>query len=288
MLDKASENNQTDNITPGGVGPTRDASNYRLVPQAALEWRYPLINHYGNDSMTIEPVVLAVAQAYGNNPATISNEDSRLLELTDTNLFSLDRMPGLDIIDSGPRVAYGARGQYRFDRGTSIDGLLGQNYNPNSRTPFPNSTVANEDFSDYIGRLAFTYSPVTFAYRFALDRENMSANRNEVSFAFAKPWLSFLTSYRSIRNNRYVSDSKEGDIAMTLPIDDNWSIYGSARRNLTLDQFVSTGSGIVFKNECFNIGLDLVRIYTRDRDVEPTTQYMLHVAFKNLGEFGGN
>ena len=286
-LDVRQDVYQTDNISPGGTSPAEDASNYRIVPRAALEWRYPLMQHFGTDSMTIEPIMLAVVQPRGGNPTTISNEDSRLLELTDTNLFSLDRMPGLDLIDTGPRIAYGARAEYMFSGGTSMDALLGQDYNPNSTTPFPNSTAVQQDFSDYIGRVAFTYNPFTVAYRFALDRNGLGLNRNEATVSFAKPWASFSTSYRSIRNNSYLKDSQEGDAAVTVPIGPNWSVYGSARRNFTLDQFVSTGSGIVFKNECFNIGLDILRIYTRDRDVEPSSQFMLHVALKNLGEFGG-
>ncbi len=264
-----------------------DENTLRVLPQAALEWRYPLMNTLGDDTMTIEPIVLAVMQSNGGNPSAISNEDSRLLELTDTNLFSLSRTPGLDAVDGGTRVAYGVRGQYLFQRGTTLDAMLGQNYNPSSKTPFPNSTTAGEDFSDYIGRFAVNYAPVTLAYRFALDNNIRGFNRNELSLFFAKPWLAFMTSYRSLTNNQFVNNSEEGDASVTLPINESWSFYGSARRNFTTNSFVSTGSGVVFKNECFNIGLDAVRLYTRDRDVEPTTQFMLRVAFKNLGEFGG-
>jgi LPS-assembly protein len=279
---------QSDNVPINGGLNTVSETTYRALPQAAVEWRYPLINHLENDTLTLEPLALAVVQADGGNSVDISNEDSRLLELTDTNLFSITRMPGLDAVDSGMRLAYGARGQYLFQQGTSIDALLGQNYNPNGKTPFPNSTTPGEDFSDYIGRVAFNVSPVTFAYRFAVDKGRLSLNRNEVSLLFAKPWLTFMTSYRSLNNNRYVANSEEVDANVTLPLSDNWSIYGGARRNLSLDQFVSASSGIVFKNECFNIGFDAVRLYTRDRDVEPTTQFLLRVAFRNLGEFGGN
>lgn len=274
---------QTENLPIGGG---LDADTYRILPQAALEWRYPLMNRFGADTMTIEPLVLAVLQSNGGNPMEIANEDSTLLELTDTNLFSINRMPGLDAVDSGSRVAYGARAQYLFHEGTTLDALLGQNYNPSSNTPFPNSTTPGEDFSDYIGRFAFSLQPITMAYRFALDKDTVSFNRNEISFLFAKPWLSFMTTYRSLGNNQFLTSSEEGEANATLPLTDNWSIYGGARRNFTIDQFVSTSSGIVFKNECFNIGLEVVRQFTRDRDVEPNTQFMLHVAFRNLGEFG--
>ena len=276
----------SDNV-PTSSGGSFDGTNNRTLPQAALEWRYPLINSFDDGSWVLEPVVLGVAQPNGSNPEKISNEDSKLLELSDTNLFSLNRMPGLDLVDSGSRVAYGMRTQYYANNGASFDGLLGQNYSFNSDTPFPNSTREGEQFSDYIGRVAVSYSPYTVAYRFALDNKNISFNRNEASFNFTKPWLAFYTSYRSITNNNYLPDSQEGQLSATLPLSDEWSVYGSGRRDLELNQMVTTNGGLMYKNECFNLIFDALRVYARDRDIEPTTEFTFRVGFKNLGEFGG-
>lgn len=260
----------------------------RFIPQASVEWRYPLIRNIGEDALTIEPIALAVAQPTGKNPQEISNEDNRLIELTDTNLFSLDRMPGLDTVDSGSRFAYGLRSQYLFAQGTAIDALLGQNYNVDDETPFPNSITPGENASDYIGRVAFNYQPVTFGYRFALDRENLASNRNEITFGYAEPWLRFDAVYRSLENNRYLRDSEEAilNAAMPIPYSDEWSVYGGLRRDLTLDQMVATNLGLVYQNECFSLYLQSLRTFTRDRDIEPATQFTLRVGFKNLGEFG--
>ena len=266
---------------------TTDSTTARTLPQAALEWDYPLINTFNRGSWLVEPVVLAVAQANGGNPDTISNEDSRLLELTDTNLFSLDRMPGLDLYDSGSRLAYGMRTHYYDTSGVGFEGLLGQNYDFGSDTPYPNSTKPGEQFSDYIGRASINYQPVSFTYRFAVDKETATFNRNEIVFDFARPWLTFETSYASIKNNTYLPDSREGIVSATLPLSDEWSIYGSARRDLELGQMVTADGGIIYKNECFNIMFDTLRVYTQDRDIQPTTEFTFRVAFKNLGEFGG-
>lgn len=274
---------RTQNIAINSI--TQDVNTYRVLPQAALEWRYPLIQGFGKDSWTIEPIVLGVLQSNGGNPATISNEDSKLLELSDTNLFSLDRMPGLDLIDSGPRAAYGVRSQYLFSTGTSIEGMLGQNYNA-ADTPFPNSTRPDEAFSDYIGRIDYTVQPISLSYRFALDNEQLTANRQQVAVQYSMPWLFVRTIYNAIDNNNFIADSKEGRVDFSVPLTDNWSIRGGAQRNFMIDQFVSTNGGIVYMNECFNISLDIQRNYTRDRDVEPTTMFMLRLALKNLGEYG--
>jgi LPS-assembly protein len=264
-----------------------DNTTARTLPLAALEWRYPLINSGEDGTWLVEPIALGVLQTNGGNTDAISNEDSNLLELSDTNLFSLDRMPGLDLVDSGSRVAYGVRSQYYANSGITFDGLLGQNYNFNSDTPFPNSTRVGQQFSDYIGRVAAIYDPYTLSYRFALDAQDATLNRNEIGLGFSSPSLALSGAYRSIKNNSYLKDSQEGSINATLPFSDAWSIYGSASRDLELDQMVSANGGIIYKNECFTIMLDGLRTYARDRDITPTTAFTFRVGFKNLGEFGG-
>jgi LPS-assembly protein len=263
-------------------------STMRTLPQAAVEWRYPLMQQFGKETMTIEPLILAIAQTSGGNPSSIANEDNRLLELTDTNLFSLNRMPGLDTVDSGSRLAYGLRSQYLFSQYAALDALFGQNYNVESTTPFPNSIRNGENFSDYIGRIGLTNAPYTLAYRFSLNNTDMKPNRNEflASYADIKGYA-IAASYNALDKNRFVSDSEEALISGTLPFSDEWSIYGTTQRDLQRDIPVFSRGGIIYKNECFNIVVDALRTYTRDRDIEANTQFTLRVGFKNLGEFGG-
>ena len=267
---------------------TFDGSEGRIIPQAALEWRYPLINGFGQgDSMTIEPIVLAVAQPGGNNPAEIfnANEDNTLIELNDTNLFSLNRMPGLDTVDSGSRVAYGFRSQYLFSGGQAIDALLGQNFNADDDTPFPNTTRPGANVSDLIGRVALDYAPVTVAYRFALDREEFTPNRTEFLLGFSRPWLSINGVYSSVENNRFLVDSEEAAVNAVMPVWGGWSVYGGGRRDLDINQMIASSAGLIYRNECFTMAVQGLRTFTRDRDVEPASELTVRIGFKNLGEF---
>ena len=276
-----------DNVPIPG-DPNFQGTEGRFIPQAALEWRYPLIQGFASgDSMTIEPIVLAVAQPDGNNPDEIffANEDNRLIELTDTNLFALNRMPGLDTVDSGSRMAYGFRSQYLFAEGQSIDAMLGQNFNADDDTPFPNSTRAGKNISDVIGRLAFTYDPVTMSYRFAYDRSTFEPNRTELGLSFSKPWLALNGIYSNIKNNRYLTDSEEVTLNGSMPIWGGLSVYAGGRRDLDVNQMVAASSGLIYRNECFTLAIQGLRTYTRDRDIEPASEVTVRFGFKNLGEF---
>lgn len=277
------------NTDPGGTTPAtrEDTTTTRVLPQAALEWRLPLINHIAGGAWIVEPIVLGVFQPNGGNPGKISNEDTRLIELTDTNLFSLNRMPGLDLVDSGSRLAYGVRTHYYDTTGIAYDAMLGQNYAFNGDSPFPNSTKKGQQFSDYIGRVGATYDPLSLTYRFAADQKTLGFNRHEVQLGFAEPWLSMGAGYRAIQNNSYIKDSKEATLQATLPFTDQWSIYGNGMRDVDRDAWVATGAGLIYHNECFNLVFDTLRSYSRDRDIEPATTFTFRVGFKNLGEFGG-
>lgn len=265
-----------------------DGTKTRTLPQAAVEWRYPLIRRVNDASLVIEPIALAVAQPSGGNPIEIPNEDNNLIELTDTNLFNLNRMPGLDTFDSGSRLAYGLRSQYLFADGESIEMLLGQNYNVDDDTPFPNSTTQGENFSDYIGRLAFAIDPFTISYRFALNSDSFAPNRTELSGDFQQSWLRLTATYLSLDDNRYIGDSEEIYGTASANIYGGWSIFGGARRDVILDQMIASNAGLLYRNECFNIAFEMLKTFTRDRDIEPATTFTVRVGFKNLGEFGDN
>ena len=266
---------------------TFNGTQLRTIPQAALQWRYPQIRASNGDSVIIEPIALGVAQPTGSNPVKIDNEDSRALELSDTNLFDIDRVPGYDVVDSGSRLAYGMRTEYLLQGGESIEGLLGQNYSFAANSPFPNSATPNRDVSDVIGRAALNLAPISLAYRFALDADNFSPNRSQLSAGFNKPWLMLGASYNSVRKSQFVAQSEQLDLSAKLPLTHDWSLYGSASRDLQLDRMVAVGSGLIYHNECFDFTLDGVRNYTQDRDVGSNSSFNARIAFKNLGVFGG-
>jgi LPS-assembly protein len=267
-------------------GSTFDGEKTRAIPQAALSWRYPLMTQLtGGSTVTIEPTAVAVAQSNGGNPEEIPNLDNRVVELTDTNIFSTHRMPGYDSIDSGNRAAYGMRSQLLFARGQSIDAMLGQSYNT-SETPFPNSRKLGEQLSDYIGRVGLNYQPFTLSYRFALDKNNLNASRNEIWTTYGSPALQLSVAYLSIQNSPYVSDSEEVLSSGKIQLLDEWSLYGNARRDVLNNAMVSATGGVIYENECFSVLTQMQRIYTRDRDIAPASEFSLRLGFKNFGEFG--
>lgn len=270
------------NDQPLSNGKNFDGEKTRVIPQAALKWRYPLMKSVGNSSLTVEPTVLAVAKPNGNNPQEIPNEDNRIIEYTDVNLFNIDPMPGLDSVDNGSRVAYGMRSQLLFPAQQNVEFLFGQQYRAESDSPYPYTNQPDENFSDYVTRVAVNYQPVSVSYQARLDQQSLSARSQTISSAFNLDPLNLQVHYLTLDQDNFLEDREEILTSMALAISDEWSINGSARRDLLENQMLFASTGVLYQNECIGLLTSFKRQFTRDRDVEPDTSVTVRVSFKNL------
>ncbi len=79
----------------------------RAEPTLTLDWRMPFIRSSGNFTQIIEPIVLGVIAPYDGTSKDVPNEDSQSFEFDASNLFDDSRFNGLDLMESGPRLAVG-------------------------------------------------------------------------------------------------------------------------------------------------------------------------------------
>ena len=165
-------------------GTWQSASAERVVPQLAVEWRYPLLARIGTVRPLIEPIVQGVISPNGGNPEEIPNEDSQDLEFDHTNLFSTNRFTGLDLVEGGRRVNYGVRlGLYDRDGGRAT-ALFGQSARAKEDTLFNPGSGLDHKLSDYVGHIFVEPSPLfDLSLRFRLDRSDFTARRSEIDLA---------------------------------------------------------------------------------------------------------
>ena len=100
---------------------TQDGFAYRLMPRMKADWRLPLVRNTDTSTQLIEPIAGFIITRNGGNTTDIPDEDSKVFESDDSNLFSMDRLPGLDRVESGQRGIYGIK-----------FGLFGQNFGRNT------------------------------------------------------------------------------------------------------------------------------------------------------------
>ena len=150
-------------------------------PMLALDWRWPFVtdSRSGKSSYVLEPVAQLIAQPYGGNPVGLPIEDADAFEFDDNNLFSVNQLPGYDLVESGPRANVGFIADALF-KGGEIQGLVGQTYRLKPDPIFANFAGENGTASDVIGRVSLKFPHLDFTDRLDLDRGNGTLRRHEI------------------------------------------------------------------------------------------------------------
>ncbi|HEX3498726.1 MAG TPA: LPS assembly protein LptD [Stellaceae bacterium] len=263
----------------------------RVFPQAALQWRYPLVRRGANFSQTIEPIVMAVVSPRGGNPSTIPNEDSLAFDFSDNDLFVPNRFAGLDRVDGGDRVDYGLRAAIYGDAGGSSRMLIGQSYRLQNNGGFlPGSGLENKS-SDVVGRISVSPSSYfDLIYRYRLDKDNLRPRRHEASFYGGPEQLRLSLNYMKLPSDPIGGDPSPREqitVGVTAGLTRNWTVSVATTRNLTSTLGVSTiSSGLIatYRDECLAFITSLTQSGTTDRDIKPGTSLLFSLVFKNLGE----
>ena len=270
--------------------PTNSISGFkgRALPKIALDWRYPLVRKQRNISQIVEPVVAVIAAPVGGNSDEIPNEDSQRFEFDDTNLFSTNRFSGLDRWEGGPRVNYGLRlGAYGIGGGYS-SALIGQSLRWRGDSTFANKTGLEDRRSDYVGRLNITPGRYfDYVHRFRLDRDRFSIRRNEIDLALGPKAVRFNVGYVALSRDLTTDElnsREEGRLSSRVQITNFWSANASTRRDLAGEgDTLSWEVGLDYIDECIELGVKLDRNFTQDRDVQPSTNFVLRIKLKHLG-----
>ena len=271
----------------------------RFIATAAADASWPFIGQAFGGTQIITPRVQLVATPAVSNFA-IPNEDSRAVELEDTNLFSLNRFPGYDRYEGGYRVVYGL--EYSLlTPSLSVQTNIGQSYRlSDEATIFPDGTGLSQQLSDIVGRTDVRYKNfVRLTHRYRLDKDSLKIRRNELDATVGSTKTYAEIGY--LRLNRDIAPSVEdlrdreelragGRVAFAR----YWSVFGSAIVDLTngdedpladRDGFqpIRHRLGLAYDDDCLSIGLTWRRDYEAIGDARRGNSFLFRLAFRNLG-----
>jgi LPS-assembly protein len=278
------------NDVEGASTTALDGMTGRVVPSAALTWSFPLERTHPSFHEVVEPIVMGVLTPRGQNRERIPNEDSVDFEFDETNLFQVDRFPGHDRVEGGPRINYGL--QYAAYGGTlgRFTATVGQTWHAYPDGAFSPASGLDEQMSDYIGRI--TVRPgenLDIVYRFRLDKDNLKAQRNTVSASIGPPLLRLSGNYLSLAgaplDDGGVRPAETLEASLTSAFSRYWTVEARTRYDLIEDSDpLEIGGGLTYEDECIAVAFSGSHEYTRDRDYEGGFRVALRVVLKTLGE----
>jgi LPS-assembly protein len=279
--------NDGTNLSPDGGG--EDVSG-RLFPQLAVQWRYPWVRATETTSQVIEPIAQLVLSPSGMNQDDIPNEDSVDFEFDDTNLLSLNRFPGLDRVDEGPRVDYGLKWSLIGAGGGYTSAFIGQSLRQDTGDVFAESSGLSDHFSDVVGRVFIQpLDDFNLSYRFRYDNSNLETRVNELGLRAGPRALNARIGYTfvssEVSSDEFDEDREELHLRVTSQLNKNWSTFVSNRRDMEANENLSLKFGLTYQDDCFLIETIAARTEFRDRELEPEDSIFVRLVFKFLGDF---
>ncbi len=265
----------------------RDGTAARGIALAAATWRWPLAATSGAIYQRVEPILQFVASpALAPRPA-IPNEDSRSFALDVGNLFAIDRMPGIDRFESGPRVVYGLR--YLFDPGLfRVEASAGQSWRlARLAGQFAAGTGIGRRRSDVVSRILVDLpGAVDLVYDAQFDGRTMRPRRHEIEARLRLARLSLAGGYFRIRRDLATPDRAnreelrfEGDFRLSRRL----RLTGGLIEDLTSDRPIEYEAGVLYSADCLELGLTVRKRRTFDRDIKPGTSFIFRIRLRNLG-----
>ncbi len=271
----------------------------RASGSIAADMRWPFVGEAFGGTQVLSPRVQVVATPTTGN-LELPNEDSRAIELEDSNLFSLNRLPGYDRMEEGVRVVYGV--EWSLQRpGMQLNAVVGQSYRFDDERDFlPEGTGLGNRTSDVVGRLDLKLRNfIRYTHRFRLDKDNLAVRRNEVDVTVGGRQTYVQVGY--LRLNRDIGpeiedlqDREELRVAGRVRIARYWSIFGAGVFDLSdreedpalqADGFqpIRTRLGVAYEDDCLELGVTWRRDYIPVGDAQRGDTFLLRVALRNLG-----
>ena len=276
-----------------------DGWHGRGIAALAADMRWPFIGALFGGVQQIVPRVQLVAEPKIRN-LDIPDEDSRAVDLEDSNLFALNRFSGYDRWEDSSRVTYGGEWNYTRPK-LEIRTVIGQSYRLSSEpTILPPGTGLSDRFSDYVGRVSVRYGKwIEVTERFRLDKDNFAVRRNEIDATVGSRNTYVEVGYLKLHRNIDTSiedlrDLSEIRLGARVRLARYWSIFGSTVVDLTTRkddplslsdgyQPVRHRLGLLYENECLSLGVTWRKDYDQTGDAKRGSTFSLRLALKNLG-----
>ncbi len=272
---------------------------HRAIFAAATDIKWPFVGKAFGGTQIFTPRVQVVAAPSISN-LNIPNEDSRAVDLEDSNLFALNRFPGYDRFEDDYRITYGFDWALRKSDFTA-DISLGQSYRLSNRESiFPDGTGLSDKASDIVGRSEFRFKDlVKLTHRFRLDKDNLSIRRNEVDATIGSRGTYVQAGYLKLNRNigptlEDLNDREEIRLAGRIRVARYWSVFGSTIIDLTdttedptsiSDGFdpIRHRLGVAYDDDCLSLSLTWRRDYQPVGDSQRGNSFLFRLAFRNLG-----
>ena len=246
-----------------------DFNQVRVFPQLSSKISFPLIKNDSKKSQILEPVLMPIIAPYNNyrNDQNVSN----------SNIFSLNRETSLSQWESGPRLNYGLNWLVSYDD-LAINTNVGQSLKLNKE-----SNESKEEKSDYFITNIIDFK--SFGYiktDLTIDSENIYLKDNNINTSINIGNIKFGFDYDYESNNR-TKTSEQISIGTKIRLRKDINLIASIRKDLMKEKSIGNAVGIHYENDCLAINFDYFKDFTAVGDIKDSHGFSFTITLKPFG-----
>ena len=278
---------------------TSDSVQFRGMPTAGLEYRYPFISVQSWGTNIIEPIAQVIVRPNESKIGVFPNEDAQSFVFDDGNLFRVDKFGGWDRVEGGGRVNYGVQFTTQFNQGGFFNVLVGQSYQMFGENSFAAGDATNTGLnsgldtrkSDYVARIAYQPDRIfTFTTRYRLDQDDLELKRFELEGQanFDRWSVQALYGQYAAQPELGFLEKREGILGgVSYKVNQNWAVMAAARYDIDAADFDQTRFGIGYVDDCLILALNYITSYTYSGNTSKDHRVMLQLGLRTLGTTSG-
>ena len=270
---------------------TREKNNvekghFEIRPLLSSTISFPLIKNNKIKSKEILTPKIQVNFSPSNTDTPIQNYDSTEMNLSEKNLFAINRFSGKDNQEKGFWINSGIKYENLTLSGTNFGTELGQVFRVNNTDQFSNSSGLNGKNSDFLISSFLDYKNIFIIKNSSLITNNLDFRKSETSMLFSgeKNEVASSLIYQSkSENNTDNKNLTELSFSLLSKIDKNWKSTFDLKHDIISKKTISASAGFTFENECVDFSLNLSKRFTGSEKIPEDTR--IELSF-DLGGFG--
>ncbi len=257
----------------------------RTHGSAGVELRWPWVKVGASGaSHVIEPVAQFIWSS--SDTETLPNEDSVLVEFDEGSLFQLDRFPGADAVERGPRANLGISWTRHDPEGWNMGVTLGRVYREADLGQFGPGSGLDGIRSDWLASVNFDLANGIALTARAVFDDDLALTKGEARLALNAPKTALSTSMiwavADLTENR-PDPTQEVTFDASRKLGTNWTGTLSGRYDFVADRGTVAAFGAEYLNECLRFGVSLSRRFTSSTSVTPATDFTLSLDLVGFG-----
>ena len=263
----------------------------RLLPVGGVDIRMPWAKATKSGQHIIEPVAQLIVRPNETKRSRIPNEDSQSFEFGTTNLFSIDKFPGVDRLEGGTRANVGLSYTYSDNAsGAWLRTVVGQSFQIRGKNSFGTDTGLENKSSDYVGELYIQPTDsILMTAKVRLDEKDFSVKSNELGISGSFDRISGAVSYTKLDAAPAFGNNAASEVinaAAKVRLTRNWSAFGNIYYDFESGFRLQDGGGLTYEDECFILSLAYKENFTQDRDIKPEKSIFVQFTLKTIGGGG--